>query len=365
MIIDRRKGSIVYPVISGERKGLISSSVRGILSLLSGLYSLIYERRLSSLSKREKDDIGVPVISVGNITLGGTGKTPICKYLAEEFGKRKKKAGVATRGYGREGTGTIILRRPEDNKTWHLTGDEPILFISKEDDTVVAIDVDRTRAGKALVEKYDRDVVILDDGFQFITLKRDVDIVVIDAVQPFGFGKVFPAGLLREPIENLNRADLFWITKLECVNRDEVEKLKEYLKKEYPGKGIITSKYKVSDVNGVFDCVEVPEIEDLRGRKLLCLSGIGNSESFESMVEYISGTPRIAFRFTDHHPYGDGDLRDVEDTALKTGVDWIITTEKDVVRMPGHFKPRCKWLVMNIEIQIVEGHRYLEQILSL
>jgi len=364
MIIDRRRGRNLYPVVSGERDGPLGAACSLGLKGLSVLYRVAYERRMRMLERRRRDRIGVPVISVGNITLGGTGKTPICRYLAKELTSRGRRVGVATRGYGREGAGTVVIDSGFDRRSWHTCGDEPLLLAKDPAVTAVAIDADRARAARMLAERAGCDVVILDDGFQFVTLERDFDIAVIDAGNPFGFEKLFPAGLLREPVESLRRAGLFWLAKLESVSDDKRDEIIRRLNAEFPQTPVVESRYEPAALDSLIETGVDVGIEHLRGMKVLCVSGVGNPESFERAVERLTGRERIAIRFTDHHPFGEGELSEVEDVALKCGAEYVITTEKDAVRLPGHFKPRCVWLVLRVNVVVTAGGGDLETMLS-
>ncbi|HOX29058.1 MAG TPA: tetraacyldisaccharide 4'-kinase, partial [bacterium] len=196
-------------------------------------------------------------------------------------------------------------------------------------------------------------------------LARDSDIVVIDAVNPFGFGKLFPAGLLREPVENLARANMFWLTKIECVSAVERERIKAELTEKHKGVPIVESRYEPVGLKALYGGTEAPKPDELKGVKALCVSGVGNPESFEALVESLTGLERQSVRFTDHHPFGDGDLTAVEDVAIKNKMEIILTTEKDATRLPAHFKPRCRWASLLVKTQVVSGLEYIEPILNL
>jgi tetraacyldisaccharide 4'-kinase len=365
MIEDKRRERALYQIVSGEHGGAAVSLARLGLAGAAAAYYLGWRMRTRRLERRQKDRLGVPAISVGNITLGGTGKTPVCRYLARELSARGRKVGIATRGYGREGAGTVILDGNFDPRSWHLSGDEPLLLAKDPAVAAVAIDANRTRAARALTTRIGCDIVILDDGFQFVTLERDFDIVVIDAGNPFGFERLFPAGLLREPLSGLGRADLFWIAKGESADEEKKAAIRERLGREFPGIPVVESCYEPAAFTDLDSPgIRIP-IEAMKGAKLLCMSGIGNPESFEKAIVRVTGGERLAFRFTDHHPFGEGELMRVEDVALKRGADFIVTTEKDAVRLPGHFKPKRRWLVFHADVAVTAGSEALEPIFAL
>jgi tetraacyldisaccharide 4'-kinase len=362
MIIDSRSGSKLYPIMSGEKKGAAAAVCRAGMNAISEVYRVSYAARMKRLSKVPAVRLDVPLVSVGNITLGGTGKTPICRLLASGFAERGMNPGIVTRGYGREGSGSVVLSSRHDAMSWHSCGDEPILYL--EDGRPVAIDIDRARGAASLIDRFSCGSIVLDDGFQYVTLSRDADIAVIDACNPFGFGKLFPAGLLREPLTELRRATLFWMTRIDAAGAEKSSQARDALSKMFPETPIVESVYKVSEAKSIGGG-ESPDIQSLRGARALAVSGLGNPEQFERTVEGVTGEAVIAYRFTDHHPYGDADLERVEDAAARAGADWIVTTEKDAVRLPGHFKPRRAWIKLLIDVDIVSGAGHVEDILNL
>ncbi len=364
MTIDNRRGAKMYPIMSGEKKGASAALTRAALAALSGVYKSAYEKRMARLQKKEKARIDAPVISIGNITVGGTGKTPVCLYLAREFAARGRKVGIATRGYGREGGGTVLLNDGNEAKSWHNCGDEPMLFAADPAVHAVGVDINRALAAKELVDKAGCDIVLLDDGFQFITLHRDIDILVFDAGNPFGYEKLLPAGLLREPLSSIARADVFWLAKTDSVSVKQKNEIVGRLAKEQPYKPIVESHYEPAGF-AVYRQSEIISADSIESSKALCISGIGNPEPFERLIGKLSGTPPLAVRFEDHHPFGDGELARVEDEAIRAGMDFIVTTEKDAARLPGHFKPRCKWLVTKIDVKVTNGADVVERILTL
>ncbi len=364
-MVDRRKGSALYNIISGERRDPAAVAARFALENMSRIYRRGVQARMRKLDARQKDTLDVPVISIGNITLGGTGKTPVCRRLAELLEERGRKVGIATRGYGREGGGIEVLDTQRKNIDWHQCGDEPLLYLRGTQNTVVAVNVDRCKAAETLTEEHGCDVVLLDDGFQFVTLHRDVNIVVFDPLSPLGFEKLLPAGMLREPLESLHRATHFWIAKADAMPDDIRDSLQARLAKDFPDIPVIQSRYAPVGAPKLGEESIMLPIEDLKGRKALCVSGIGSPEPFEKLVGELTGNVPLLFRFTDHHPFGEKDLRDVEDRAVKSRADVIVTTEKDAVRIPGFFSPACEWRVITVKIEILSGAGHVEEILDI
>lgn len=355
-MVDRRRGSSLYPVISGQRKDLAAVATRTALSGMSALYAQAQNNRMRKYSRMEKTRPGVPVISVGNITLGGTGKTPVCRFLAGKYEENNMKVGIATRGYGREGAGIGILQSGKEVVDWHNCGDESVLYLTGMKDVVVAVAPDRSKAAIALETEHGRDVILLDDGYQFVTLDRDVNIAVIDSKAPFGYEKLFPAGLLREPVSSLERADLFWLAKADLMEPEKKISVLKRLNKDFSGRPVVESVYRPLRFRTLFGKGATQPVGAISGALALCVSGIGNPEAFETMVSRLSGVEPRSFRFTDHHPFGEKDLRDVEDEALRRSVDIIVTTEKDAVRIPGYFNPRCEWWSLEVGVSVTEVH---------
>lgn len=363
-MIDKRKGSALYDIISGARKDPAALATRFALDNMSRIYRRGWRSRMKKLEARGKDALDAPVVSIGNITLGGTGKTPVCRHLAELLEERGKKVGIATRGYGREGAGTEVLDPSRKNIDWHQCGDEPLLYLRGARNTTVAVEVDRFVAGSKLTGEYGCDVVLLDDGFQFITLHRDVNIVVFDPLYPLGFEKLVPAGLLREPLESLARATHFWIAKADVMPGEVRAGLLQRLERDFPGAPVIQSRYApvgLAELEGG----ELLPVDRLKSRKAMCVSAVGAPEPFERLVGELAGVEPLAFRFTDHHPFGEGDLQQVEDEAIKSRADVIVTTEKDAVRIPGFFTPSCRWFALVVKIEIMSGGEHVEEILDI
>ncbi|MFA6450978.1 MAG: tetraacyldisaccharide 4'-kinase, partial [bacterium] len=146
---------------------------------------------------------------------------------------------------------------------------------------------------------------------------------------------------------------------------DALTGIRERIAREFPGKPVIESRHEPSGIVAYKQCCEAPGAGDMIGRKLVCVSGIGNPAAFENVVARITGQENPAFRFDDHHPFGVGDLSRVEDEAIRCGADYIVTTEKDAARLPGNFNPRCRWLILRVDIAIIAGGGHAEEILTL
>jgi len=295
--------------------------------LICGIRFLFYRYGVFKQKKLE-----AKVISVGNITLGGTGKTPLVIYLAEKLKEQNKKVAILSRGYKRKKKEMVELTQEICHQVnWEEVGDEPYLLARRLFDVPIIISKHRNVSGDYAIQKHGTEFLILDDGFQHLKLFRNLDIVVIDSVNPFGNGRLLPAGILREPLASLRRADIFVLTKTDqAFNIDE---LIQILKKYNPQAPIVKSVYQIRSIEKLFNDSEVnsKEVED---KKALAFSGIGNPLSFENSLKQLKIQILKHQIFLDHYPYRKKDILDLMQEAKNIGADFIITTEKDSVRIP-------------------------------
>lgn len=339
-----------------------------ILSPLGWLYSGIAEVRNAMYDRGvlESHPLGARTISVGNITTGGTGKTPLVVSIAEMLAGRGEKVCVLTRGYGRENPKERVLVSDStellaDAKTG---GDEPVemarFLIGK---AVVVADADRVAAAKWVRENFGITVFILDDGFQHRRARRDVDIVCIDATDPFGNGRVLPAGRLREPLSRLSRANAFVLTRSDLA--DEIESIKSTVRKYNPGARIFEAKTCIAGFVGldkflagsiILGAEPVPE-------KLYAFCGLGNSESFfESLRRAGVGLAGV-HKFGDHYEYTQNDIETIESEAEWAGASGLVTTAKDAVKL-GSLSFRLPSFVAVAETMISDRSIFLDLIAS-
>ncbi|MFA4991669.1 MAG: tetraacyldisaccharide 4'-kinase [Candidatus Omnitrophota bacterium] len=282
--------------------------------------------------------IGAKVISVGNITWGGTGKTPVAAFIVEALKEKNHKAAILIRGYGK---------------------DEPKLFSKLTPETHVLVGKDRVKTGREVIENYLGDAVVLDDGFQYRRLKRDLDIVCVDAVNPFGNGFLIPAGSLREGLGSLKRADIFLITKSDLVKDKEklgalVKRLKRLNKKAVIAKAIHRPLYfhKIAAETKV-------NIDQLKSKELALVSAIGSPYSFEKTIKRLGLKVNKHFMFRDHHWYSQDELRGVMEYCRKNGLNTIVTTEKDAVKL-AELKSEDKdieILALQVKLEIIENEQ--------
>jgi tetraacyldisaccharide 4'-kinase len=303
------------------------------LSALSVLYrAAVYLRRVFfrlHIFKRKK--ISCPVISVGNLTLGGTGKTPTVIQVAQLLKSNKRRPVVVSRGYGRKDETEIIV--VSDGRSVLVDvqtgGDEPVMIGSMLPGIPVVVGRKRYQAAMLALQRFSPDVVVLDDGFQHLNLKRDLDIVLVDAGNPFGNGKLFPAGILREPMKALERAHAVLVTKTDGIL--DVGTLKETIRRHTQAR-IFTSRQVPVDLIDSRSA-EIKPLTDLRGSRVLALSGIARPDSFTGMLKALGADIVAVSTYPDHFEYQLADLAAVFRKAADEKVTMIITTEKDAIRL--------------------------------
>jgi tetraacyldisaccharide 4'-kinase len=343
----------IEDVIYGRKNPLF---IGALLRVLSIFYGLIIRLRnalyVHSVFKRKR--LAQRVISVGNITLGGTGKTPTVMHIAEVLLKHQKHPAVISRGYGRNNESALVVVSDGDKVLVgaETGGDEPVLIGSKLAYVPVVADSNRYRAALFANQKFRNDAFILDDGFQHLSVQRDLDIVLIDASDPFGNGRLFPAGILREPLSALQRAHVVLITGADRV--DDLAPLKRVIRRNTPAR-IFTSRQVAADL---LDAVtgETKPLSSLRSTAVLAFSGIARPASFMSLLLSLGAEVKAEFSYPDHYVYKSSDLVAIRERAAKERLDMIITTEKDVVRLKG-LKPDGIW-ALRIELKIVENEEW-------
>ena len=302
------------------QKGKKILSFYSILKLFFYIFSVVYwlgyRLRIliyqSGVVKPKK--LNSKVISIGNITLGGTGKTPLVIYLVQKLKQKKLKVSILTRGYKRRKKELTELVGENKNRIhWAEVGDEPYLLASRVYDVPVMVSKDRGTSGVCAEKKYQSEVLVLDDGFQHWKLSRDLDIVVIDATNPFGNSRLFPAGILREPLSCLKRADIFVLNKADQIpNKQRIIRILRTYNQDAP---IIESVYKVNSVEKIFDHSSVDdrspfwaEEKKLQGKRVLAFSGIGNPFSFEKSLKLLKVEVLRHRKFPDHFFYQKKDI---------------------------------------------------------
>ena len=309
-------------IMSGEA-GLWAAPLRAGLWVASCAYAAVvglrnrrYDRNPSQVER-----LPVPVISVGNITTGGTGKTPLVIDLVDRLRSRGRRPAVVSRGY-----------RAQPNRV----GDELLLVRRRATEVITEADPDRVTGGLRAVAR-GANAIVLDDAFQHRRVHRDLDIVVIDATCPFGHGHVLPRGLLREPINGLARADLIVLSRTDAAQPDHIEAVDDCLRRCNAEAPILRSRHRPTHVSKLDG--GRADVETLRGQPVVCVAGIGNPGAFVRTVEQVGATPLHTVRLPDHASYDAAVYKSLE-AATKRFPDakYLVTTEKDLVKLePGRW----------------------------
>ncbi|MDA8125525.1 MAG: tetraacyldisaccharide 4'-kinase [Deltaproteobacteria bacterium] len=340
-----------------EQPGGRDRILRSILHLLSLPYGIAMaaRNRLYDGGILRQERLPCRVISVGNLTVGGTGKTPMVIFLANLLKTRGRRPAVLSRGYGGSAQGPVNVVSDGNRicMNWREAGDEPALIARAIEGVPVLTGPARALTGRTALERFGADCLILDDGFQHRALHRDLDIVLIDAARPFGNGYILPRGPLRESPQELRRAHLI-------VRTGSAEgSVDASLLPDLPLPSFRGTHQPVALVEA--DTGRVRPLADLQGRKVCAFAGIGRPESFRKSLTELGADIKAFRAYPDHHPYASADLDLLRQLAGETGADRIVTTEKDGVRLADFpdFLPHVLLLRIGMEIAPAEPFREL------
>lgn len=357
-------------IIFGRAHGFRAWIMRCILRVASWLFYILVRIRLFLFRRRIRTVhyLGTFVISVGNITAGGTGKTPVVELLARTLSARGRKCAILTRGYKsadlpmpqewKTAEGRQVHNLPKiasDGKTRYLSpiyaGDEPFMLARNLDGVAVLVDKDRVKSGIFAIEQLGSNTLILDDGMQYLKLKHEIDIVLVDCGSPFGTGALLPRGTMREPRSSLARAGYIILTKSDGKPQDElIATIRRYNKLA----DIIVTNHAPDYLENVFTGERKP-LEFLRNKYVACLSGIARPESFEKLVEQQAAKIEIRRRYPDHHWFDQAEMDSFVQRCADRAIDLIVTTEKDAVRFLKPDEMDVPIYFLRISIQIIQG----------
>ena len=362
-------------VILGRRPGVRAALLRVLLHGLSFVYGYIVQLRLFLYRHRifRERTLGCLVISIGNLTVGGTGKTPIVEKFARALRSGGRRVAILSRGYKSVPRATkkrwfARFRKPtpepprivSDGKSLLLdsltAGDEPYMLANNLKDVIVLVDKDRVKAGLFAIKELKADTLLLDDGLQYLHLKHRLDIVLIDRQAPFGNEYLLPRGTLREPPRNLRRASYIFITKCTGEPNDAlIRRIREHNRTAE----IIECAHKPLHLQNVFTGETLP-LERLRDAFVGSICGIAAPESFEDGLRKLGARLEISKRYTDHHRYSEAELQNFVNRCVRRDLAMIVTTEKDAVRFPRLIHPDVPIYFLRVEIEILSGHESWE-----
>ncbi len=321
------KTKALTPVLNaaGSIYGQVNAATRGL-----------YEKKILKTAR-----LPIPVISVGNLTWGGSGKTPLVEYLARRIAERGKKPLILMRGYSHDEVEQMKHNLP---------------------DTVVAQGKNRYAAGMEALKKQPAHVAILDDGFQHWPLARDLEIVVINALNPFGNRKLIPAGILREPLETLKRVSFVVISHANLIKPQELEDLKIRIRGVAPKGEIAETCLAPLFIYQEDKKVRLP-LQKLKNTRVTTLSGVAAPKSFQLLLRSCEIKPTRNFEFTDHHDYTEIELQEIKRVSKTAAVEDIITTEKDFYRCPEKMSRILNPLILAARLRVISGEaRLLERV---
>lgn len=354
-----------------------SASVNFLLGVLKGL-SLLFlvvvsiRDLLYRVGLLRRYPLGTQVISIGNITAGGTGKTPVTEIFARTLAAEGRKVAILSRGYRRKEAPwwqrlfTQVVEKPlvvSDGKRVLLDstmgGDEPYMLASNLPGVAVVVDRNRVKAGRYAVRRLGCDTLILDDGFQYKKLKHSIEVVLVDATNPFGNGNMLPRGILREPARNLKRADIVFLTK--C--RGDVSAVKEEIRRYNTTAEIVECNHSPRVLKDVWSREEFP-LDWLDGKTVCTLSGIASPKGFENSLRHLGAKVVWCERYADHHRYDPSEVLYALNRTADMGADALVTTEKDAVRFPRLETTPVRCLYLRIAIEILAGGESFTQLIN-
>ena len=329
------------------------------LAPFSALYSAAVKARSTGYEKRflKTHTVSVPVLSVGNITVGGTGKTPLVQWLAEHLASGGRKVCILSRGYRRDNAKNQVVVSDGEHILSDVaqSGDEAMMLAqSLLGKSAVLCNADRASAAQWAIDHLKSDVLLLDDGFQHRRLARDLDIVTIDATNPFGNGRLLPAGILREPIHSLSRADCTVLTRVSAAGAtDLIDHIRPVTDAPvFQSRTVIKRFHRLNSSDSASDFAEIEQ-------PLGAFCGIGNPNAFFDQLHAAHLDVRHETAFRDHHKYSQGDIDRLVEQATAKGAQALITTAKDSVKLQSlRFDLPC--FVAQIEVEVSDDTKLLE-----
>ena len=340
-------GDQLLEIISGRKKGILAALVRLALGCLTPLYRIAvwyrngrFDRAISSNDTDVVRKATIPVISVGNLTTGGTGKTPLVIWIARKLRQDQRRVVLISRGYRAHGNSS-------------QRNDEAIEMEDRLPDVPQLQDPDRYRMSQIAVEEFESQIIVLDDGFQHRQLHREFDIVLVDATNPFGYGRLLPRGLLREPASNLARADFIILTRVNLIEVDQSKAILNRIAKLAPGIPIATTRTSFTHLLQS-DGTQL-DLDEITGKPVFVFCGIGNPENFSTSLAKINLQVCGQTSFPDHHLYSRQELEDLADQATKAGASALVCTHKDLVKIGTNRIGSLPVYAILIDVEFVSG----------
>ena len=366
----------LYKVVHGEQPGILAAILLGLLRFFSILYgwAVLFTLGLYKVGFLKQHKLACHVISLGNITVGGTGKTPTAQRLATIIRDLGYRVVILNRGYRAGWKGQVGL--VSDGKKIYMTateaGDEAYLLAKSLPGIPVVIGGNRIITGEYAVNQLQADVIILDDGYQHWQLARDLDIVLIDSLNMFGNSFMLPRGTLREPLPNLARAQVFLLTKVDQSTHDARGMIHDTLEKYNSKALVVESIHKPRcfvEIEEWYKGVRITDValETISNQKVVAFSAIGNPSSFEQTIMDIGVTEVCGIRYADHHDYTMAEMQCIMQRAVDEKAFALVTTEKDAVKIPAEFIHSDRPLplyVLSIAVHFTEGYESFMELIE-
>lgn len=333
----------------GPRKLLIPFAMA--YSAVMTVRNVLYDKKILQIKH-----FPLPVISVGNITAGGTGKSPVISWLAGQLSPTFKKPVIISRGYGRSSKGALVVSDGAGQVvSASIGGDEPVMIAGQNKDVPVIVAEDRREGAQLALEHFNPDLLLLDDAFQHRRIGRNVDIVLIDAMSSLNLESVLPAGNLREPKSQLKRADLILFTR--CNNGIPESDL-ECVRKHFTGP-VFESQFFLERFIDVAAGGKI-NTANLSGKKILAVSGIARPQQFERSIQAMGLNCVEHLSFRDHYHYREPDFEEIRRIAAEKKCDTILTTEKDAVKLSAFRFEGIRLVSAGLELRIKEVEKFTE-----
>ena len=334
-------------LVSGRQGGLTGHLLRGLFRAVEAPYAwaMTIRNRRYDRGRAEIHRVDAPVVSVGNLTLGGTGKTPLVEWIARRLRQQGVRVAIVSRGYG----------APRDG-----LNDEALELELALPDVPHLQSPDRVASARTAIAEYASQALLLDDGFQHRRLARDLDIVLLDATEPFGFAHVFPRGTLREPLAGVARADVVVLSRADMIDQAARGQIRRRVARLAPRAIWCEVEHHPQALTGVHG-EELP-LAAIEGKRIAAFCGIGNPPGFRHTLETL-GCELTAWReFADHHRYTRDDIESLAQWSAEA--DWVLCTRKDLVKLRSAAWKNTPLWALNIELQFLEGQQPLEKALD-
>lgn len=366
----------LYRLVHGEEPGILAKFLLGVLQAFSIFYgwAVLFKLRLYKYGILKQHTLPCYVISLGNITVGGTGKTPTAQRLATIIRDMGYRVAILNRGYraGWKGQVGLVADGQKIYMSATEAGDEAYLLAKSLPGVSVVIGRNRILTGEYAVKQLKADVIILDDGYQHWQLARDLDIVLIDTLNIFGNNFMLPRGTLREPLTNLARAQVFLLTKVDQSTHVARDVIHSTLERYNSNALVVESIHKprcfveIEEWYKGMSITDVP-LETVSRQKVLAFSAIGNPSSFEQTILDIGVAEVCGIRYADHHDYTMAEMQYIMQRAVDEKAYALVTTEKDAVKIPAEFihsKRPLPLYVLSISVHFTEGYEDLMDLMK-